>query len=57
MTAASDNDKKAKKTGRLAAALRKNLRRRKAQERQRSAPPASGLGTKTPSAPQNDKDS
>ena len=34
MTRASDNDKKAKKTGRLAAALRENLRRRKAQQRQ-----------------------
>jgi hypothetical protein len=41
MTQAGGNDKKAKeskKTGRLAMALRENLRRRKAQLRQRSAP-------------------
>jgi len=41
MTQAGGNDKKAKeskKTGRLAAALRENLRRRKEQERQRSTP-------------------
>jgi hypothetical protein len=40
MTRAGVDDKKAKKTGRLAAALRENLRRRKAQLRQR--------GTRTP---------
>jgi uncharacterized membrane protein YccC len=45
MTRASEDDRKAKKTGRLAAALRENLRRRKAQERARAqtavaAPPA-----------------
>jgi hypothetical protein len=41
MTQAGGGDKKAKeskKTGRLAAALRENLLRRKAQLRQRSAP-------------------
>jgi hypothetical protein len=38
MTGAREDDKKAKKTGRLAAALRENLRRRKVQKRQRSAP-------------------
>jgi hypothetical protein len=37
MTRAGVDDKKAKKTGRLAAALRENLRRRKAQLRQRGA--------------------
>ena len=41
MTRMGDNDKKPKKTGsrsaRLAAALRENLRRRKAQERGRGA--------------------
>jgi hypothetical protein len=41
MTQPRGDDKKAKetkKTGRLAAALRENLRRRKAQLRQRTAP-------------------
>ncbi len=41
MTQAGGNDKKTKesqKTGRLAAALRENLRRRRAQARQRSVP-------------------
>ncbi|HEY0223010.1 MAG TPA: hypothetical protein VGC38_00680 [Pseudolabrys sp.] len=41
MTQSGDGEKKTKelkKTGRLAAALRENLRRRKAQARQRSAP-------------------
>ena len=42
MTRVGDNDKKPKKTGsrskRLAAALRENLLRRKAQERQRGMP-------------------
>jgi hypothetical protein len=41
MTKAGDNDRKPSKKGgrsdRLAAALRQNLRRRKAQERQRGA--------------------
>ena len=37
MTRASEDDRKAKKTGRLAVALRENLRRRKAQERARNA--------------------
>jgi hypothetical protein len=41
MTPARDDDKKAKKIGRLAAALRENLRRRKAQIRRRAAPSAS----------------
>ena len=49
MTRTDDNDKKPKKAAsrskRLAAALRENLRRRKAQER--------GRGVATP--PQNDK--
>jgi hypothetical protein len=40
MTGVSDHEKKAKKTRRLAAALRENLRRRKAQVRQRGAAPA-----------------
>ena len=44
MTRSSDNDKKPRKSGaraaRLAAALRENLRRRKAQERARNAPQA-----------------
>jgi hypothetical protein len=52
MTRAREDDRKAKKTGRLAAALRENLRRRKAQERARHAPqaPESQLP-----APRNDK--
>ena len=37
MTRASEDDRKAKKTGRLAIALRENLRRRKAQVRGRDA--------------------
>jgi hypothetical protein len=49
MTRVGDNDRKPKKTAsrsaRLAAALRVNLHRRKAQERQRGAP----------SAPRDDK--
>ena len=40
MTRAREDDRKAKKTGRLAAALRENLRRRKAQERARNEPEA-----------------
>jgi hypothetical protein len=46
MTRASEDDRKAKKTGRLAAALRENLRRRKAQERQRGAPSVPGPSPK-----------
>ncbi len=47
MTRMGENDKKPKKTGnrsaRLGAALRENLRRRKAQERRRGEPkPAPG---------------
>jgi hypothetical protein len=38
VTRLSEEDRKAKKASRLAAALRENLRRRKAQERQRGAP-------------------
>jgi hypothetical protein len=34
--------KKGRRSDRLAAALRENLRRRKAQARQRSAPPGAG---------------
>jgi hypothetical protein len=49
MTKAGDNDRKPNKKGgrsdRLAAALRQNLRRRKAQERQRGAVAASGPRT------------
>jgi len=43
MTRTSEDVRKAKKASRLAAALRENLRRRKAQERQRgtSSAPAS----------------
>ena len=52
MTRAREDDRKAKKTGRLAAALRENLRRRKAQERSRHAPPAPE--SRSP-APRNDK--
>ncbi len=44
MTRVGEGDKKPRKSGsrseRLAAALRENLRRRKAQERRRGAPPA-----------------
>ena len=46
MTKAGSNDtkpdKKGRRTGRLAAALRENLRRRKAQERQRGQMAAPG---------------
>jgi hypothetical protein len=46
MTKAGDNDRKPSKKGgrsdRLAAALRQNLRRRKAQERQRGAAASPG---------------
>jgi hypothetical protein len=37
MTRTSEDDRKRKKTARLAAALRENLRRRKVQERERGA--------------------
>jgi hypothetical protein len=48
-----DNDakKSGNREGRLAAALRENLRRRKAQERGRSAPPATESPKKPGSAP------
>jgi hypothetical protein len=52
MTRASEDDRKAKKTGRLAMALRENLRRRKTQERSRNAPQAPG--SRSP-APRDDK--
>jgi uncharacterized membrane protein YccC len=52
MTRESEDDRKAKKTGRLAAALRENLRRRKAQERARNAPEAPE--SRSP-APRDDK--
>ena len=56
MTRVGENDKKAKKSGgrsqRLAAALRENLRRRKAQERARNAPQAPE--SRSP-APRDDK--
>ena len=52
MTRAREDDRKAKKTGRLAAALRENLRRRKAQERARHAPQAPESHSP---APRNDK--
>ena len=55
MTRLGNNDKKPKKTGsrsaRLAAALRVNLHRRKAQERRRGASAASETGEPS----QNDK--
>ena len=56
MTRASEDDRKAKKTGRLAAALRENLRRRKAQDRGRGAEPAPGARTKPAPEPHDDKD-
>ena len=52
MTRASEDDRKAKKTGRLGAALRENLRRRKAQERARNEPEAPE--SRSP-APRDDK--
>jgi uncharacterized membrane protein YccC len=52
MTRAREDDRKAKKTGRLAAALRENLRRRKEQERTRHAPQAPE--SRSP-APRDDK--
>jgi hypothetical protein len=59
MTRVGENDKKPKKSGgrsgRLAAALRENLRRRKAQERQRGEGSAPGDRTKPAPAPHDDK--
>ncbi len=59
MTRAGEGDKKPKKSGgrsaRLAAALRENLRRRKAQERSRDVPPAPGPSIKSTPAPHDDK--
>ena len=52
MTRASEDDRKAKKTGRLAMALRENLRRRKAQKRARNASQAPE--SRSP-APRDDK--
>ena len=60
MTRVGENDKKAKKSGgrsqRLAAALRENLRRRKAQDRGRGAEPVPGARTKPAPEPHDDKD-
>ena len=47
----NDAKKTGNREGRLAAALRENLRRRKAQERGRSAPPATESPKKPGSAP------
>ena len=59
MTRVGDNDKKPKKTGsrsaRLAAALRVNLHRRKAQERRRGEESAPGKRTTPVPAPGKDK--
>jgi hypothetical protein len=59
MTRDSENERKAKKPGgrgqRLAAALRENLRRRKAQERQRGAEPGPGARSEPAPAPRDDK--
>ncbi|HEY5217344.1 MAG TPA: hypothetical protein VIJ17_10695 [Pseudolabrys sp.] len=59
MTRSSDNDKKPRKSGaraaRLAAALRENLRRRKAQERGRGAEPAPDARSGPAQAPHDDK--
>ena len=62
MTRETEDDKKPKKpkqsgrrSDRLAAALRENLRRRKAQERQRGAPPAPAQPAKANPAPHDDK--
>ena len=56
MTRTSEDDRKAKKTGRLAAALRENLRRRKAQERGRGAEPGPGPRTEPVPASPDDKE-
>lgn len=50
----NDAKKTSNREGRLAAALRENLRRRKAQERGRSAPPATESPNKPGSAPRED---
>ena len=59
MTQAGEDDKKPEKSGgrgaRLAAALRENLRRRKAQERGRNAPTAPVSRTKAAGPPESDK--
>jgi len=59
MTRIGDNDKKTRKSGaraaRLAAALRENLRRRKAQERGRGAEPAPDARSGPAQAPHDDK--
>jgi hypothetical protein len=59
MTRLGDNDKKPKKTGsrsaRLAAALRVNLHRRKAQERRRGEESAPGEPIRPGPAPNDDK--
>jgi hypothetical protein len=60
MTRAGKNDSHEKKSGsrgeRLAAALRENLRRRKAQERGRGSPPANIAKNRGP-VPRNDRKS
>ncbi len=57
MTKAGDNDekptKKSGRTDRLAAALRQNLRRRKAQERQRGAATATRPRQGAPEEPKS----
>jgi len=50
----NDAKKTGDRGGRLAAALRENLRRRKAQERGRNAPPATKIPNKPGSAPRED---
>jgi hypothetical protein len=59
LTHMGENGKKSGKSGsrdkRLAAALRENLRRRKAQERARAETPASGTGKKPGQARKDDE--
>jgi hypothetical protein len=59
LTPMDQNGTKSSKSGsrdkRLAAALRENLRRRKAQERARSEAPASGTGAKPDQAGEDDE--
>ena len=59
LTPMDQNGKKSSKSGsrdkRLAAALRENLRRRKAQERARAEAPASGTDAKPDQAAEDDE--
>ena len=55
MTKVGNNDTKPDKKGRLAAALRENLRRRKVQERQRGAATAADASQMADDAPKGSR--